>query len=156
MEKQDDTVRFALTSLVLAAVLLSLLSPFVYAGLAPNIAAQFGLLGLYTVRWGLFENGICLFAVYPIFVLLGIGIWLAVRAARKAAGAARTDACLPYLSGIQMVEGETIGINGPMSNLVQPTLSNYYLAEWFGEATLTRTCNTIALVLLTLMLGGLI
>ena len=79
------------------------------------------------------------------------------QAARKAARAAGNGApCLPYLSGIQMVEGETVGINGPMSTLVQPTLSNYYLAEWFGEATLTRTCNTIALVLLTLMLGGLI
>ena len=157
VEVQDDTVQFALLSLALAAVILSLLSPFVYAGLAPNIASQFGLRGIYTVSWGLFDNGIGLFAVYPIFILLGIGIWLAVRAARKAARAAGNGApCLPYLSGIQMVEGDTVGFNGPMSSLVQPTLSNYYLAEWFGEATLTRTCNTIALVLLTLMLGGLI
>ena len=38
----------------------------------------------------------------------------------------------------------------------EPKSSNYYMEAWFGEQTLTGRINTIAIVLMVVMLGGLL
>ena len=80
-------------------------------------------------------------------------MWYALRQAGKAASSPRA---LPYLSGIQMVEDGKVGFNGPLNTLVEAKSSNYYLEAWFGEQTLTGRINTIAIVLMVVMLGGLL
>lgn len=152
-EHMEPTVRGALYFLTTAALALSLLVPFIYLFLKNGIEAGFGTVGLFEAPFGVFQNGMGVFAVYPLFLILGLGVWYALKSAREAGSG---PAAMPYLSGIQMVEDGKVGFNGPMGTLVEPTLSNYYLAEWFGEERLTRTLNTIALVLLALMIGGVL
>ena len=89
------------------------------------------------------------FAVYPLFALLALGVWLSLRQARRAA-VRKPD--LPYFSGIQQTEEGKLGFNGPLNVFVENRSSNYYLEAWFGEEKLTGKLNTIALVLL----GGLL
>lgn len=152
-ERMEPTVGGALYFLTGVALTLSLLVPFIYLFIQNSVASTFGTLGLFDAAFGVFQNGMGVFAVYPLFLVLGLGVWYALRSARNAA---QGPAALPYLSGIQMVEDGKVGYNGPMGTLVELELSNYYLTDWFGEERLTRTLNTIALVLLALMIGGVL
>lgn len=151
-EHQESTVRFPLYALAVGAIALSLLTPLIYGSLESAIAASFGIQGLFTTQMGVFSNGVGVFAVYPIFVLLGLGVWYALRESRKAAG----KLTLPYMSGIQAVQEKRIGFNGPLNQFVEVKNANYYLHDWFGEDRLTGRCNIIALVLMVIMLGGLL
>lgn len=152
-EHMEPSVKGAMLFLTGAALALSLLVPFIYLFIQDSVAVNYGSSGLFDAAYGIFANGVGVFAVYPLFLLLGLGVWYALQAARR-----NPDdvAALPYLSGIQMVEDGKVGFNGPFGKLVEPTLSNYYLTDWFGEDRLTRTFNTIALVLLALMVGGVL
>ena len=111
--------------------------------------------GLRHVRsnWGILTNGRGLFAVYPMFFLLALGMWYALPPVQKAE---RGPCALPYLSGIQYVQDGKVGFNGPLNTFVEPKSSNYYMEAWFGEQTLTGRINTIAIVLMVVMLGGLL
>ena len=84
---------------------------------------------------------------------LALGMWYALRQSKKAE---RGPCALPYLSGIQYVQDGKVGFNGPLNTFVEPKSSNYYLEAWFGEQTLTGRINTIAIVLMVVMLGGLL
>lgn len=152
-EQQDSTVSLSLRILAGGVVALSLLVPFIYLGLRDSIRELFGVGALYDVNMGVFANGIGMFAVYPLFILLGLGVVYALRAMRKAEG--RVTA-LPYLSGIQQIENGKVGFNGPLGEFTEVTNANYYLHHWFGEERLTGTINTIALVLMVIMVGGLL
>ena len=57
---------------------------------------------------------------------------------------------------VYQVEDGKVGFNGPLNTLVEAKSSNYYLEAWFGEQTLTGRINTIAIVLMVVMLGGLL
>lgn len=151
-EHMESTVQGSLMFLTGTALVLSLLVPFVYLFIRTVVGEGYGG-EVYDSAWGVFMNNRGAFAVYPLFVLLGIAVWAALRAAQKSVG---QPPVLPYLSGIQMMEDGKVGYNGPMGDLIEPGMSNYYLDEWFGEQRLTRTLNTIALVLLVLMIGGVI
>ncbi len=152
-EEQHGTMRFALRSLAGGALVLSLLVPCIYAGLEADIARSFGIEGLFTEKFGSFYNGVGLFCVYPIYALLAAGVWYALRETRRSRD---ERAALPYLSGIQSVDDGVVGFNGPLNAFTAPKFSNYYLEDWFGEARLTGKLNTVALVLMAIMLGGLL
>ena len=152
-EHIDGSMSFALKGLLYGAIILSLFVPWIYGGIQQGVADTFGLEGLFIADWGVLTNGRGLFAVYPMFLLLALGMWYALRQAGKAASSPRA---LPYLSGIQMVEDGKVGFNGPLNTLVEAKSSNYYLEAWFGEQTLTGRINTIAIVLMVVMLGGLL
>ena len=107
---------------------------------------------MFASDWGILTNGRGLFAVYPMFFLLALGMWYALRQSKKAE---RGPCALPYLSGIQYVQDGKVGFNGPLNTFVEPKSSNYYMEAWFGEQTLTGRINTIAIVLMVVMLGGL-
>ncbi len=151
-EHIDGSMSFALRTLLWGAVLLSLFVPWIFGGVEASIAALFGMEGQFTAEWGILTNGRGLFAVYPMFFLLALGMWYALKQARKAE---KGPHALPYLSGIQLVEDGRVGFNGPLS-FVELKSSNYYLEAWFGEQTLTGRINIIAIVLMVVMLGGLL
>ena len=153
VEHQDDTVRLSLRALAAAAVVLSLLVPFIYLGLRDSIRQLFGPDGLYDVSMGVFVNGTGMFAVYPLFIVLGLGVVYAIKAMRKAQTG---TTALPYMSGVQEVKDGKVGFNGPLGEFVEVHNANYYLHQWFGEERLTGTINTIALVLMVIMVGGLL
>ena len=59
------------------------------------------------------------------------------------------------IAGAYVQDGK-VGFNGPLNTFVEPKSSNYYMEAWFGEQTLTGRINTIAIVLMVVMLGGLL
>lgn len=152
-ETLDSTMGFAMRSLLYGAITLSLFVPFIFSAIEGSISGLFGPEGIFSSDWGILTNGRGLFAVYPMFILLAIGMKYALNQARKAE---RGPHALPYLSGIQTVEDGKVGFNGPLNTFVGTQSSNYYLEAWFGEQTLTGRINTIAIVLMAVMLGGLL
>lgn len=106
---------------------------------------------MFASDWGILTNGRGLFA--------RLSHVLPARARHVVCPApvqkGRTGPCaLPYLSGIQYVQDGKVGFNGPLNTFVEPKSSNYYMEAWFGEQTLTGRINTIAIVLMVVMLGG--
>lgn len=152
---QPFSVSLVLGVLAIVAVLASLLSPLLYNGLVQG-AAMLGASAdnAYQVSQslGVFYNNTGSFAVYPLFIFMGLGFIWALRNARKAS---KDAGCLPYLSGAQTLNtsGE-LGFKGPMCEVVKPTMNNYYLTGIFGESKLTGTANAVAITLLALMVGG--
>ena len=149
-EHMPASMTNALRALLWGAVALSLFVPFIFAGIDEAIRLLYGTDGAFSVSGGVFRNSMGAFAVYPLFVLLALGVWLALRQARRAAA---NKPVLPYFSGIQQTEEGRIGFNGPLNVFVETRSSNYYLEAWFGEEQLTGKLNTIALVLMVVMLG---
>nr|ACF17986.1 EchA [Nitratidesulfovibrio vulgaris str. 'Miyazaki F'] len=152
-EHQPFSVRLPLLLLAGGAVGLSLLSPFVYSMLVAPATALYAKATAYTVSMGVFENNAGVFAVYPLFLLLGVGFVYALRAAKKVGPEA---ASLPYMGGSQRVENGKIGFNGPMNGFVETAAGNYYMESLFGESKLSKSINVIAIVLLAVMLGGVL
>ena len=152
---QPFSVSLVLGVLAVVAVLASLLSPLLYSGLVQG-AAMLGAAAdnAYQVSQGLgvFYNNTGSFAVYPLFIFMGLGFIWALRNARKAS---KDAGCLPYLSGAQTLDASgEVGFTGPMCEVVKPTMNNYYLTGIFGESKLTGTANAVAITLLALMFGG--
>ncbi len=152
-EAQACSIAFPLKALAACALLFSLLVPFIYNGLVAPMAAMYGDPSTFTVCAGTFNNGIGMFAVYPLYVLLGLGFYVAYRAAKNTPNSA---ASLPYMGGVQAEQDGQVGFNGPMNQFVPAAASNYYLARIFGEETLEKPSNIIAIVLLVLLIGGLL
>lgn len=152
-EEQDNTIRIPLVTLVCGALVLSLLAPFVYTGLVAPALAMYSGASAYVVSMGTFGNTMGAFAVYPLYILLGIGFYYAYRAAKNTPPEA---ASLPYLCGNQATQNGEIGFNGPMNQFVANSASNYYLSKIFGEEQLVKPSNVVAIVLLVLMIGGLL
>lgn len=152
-EEQDGTIRGPLLVLAGAAVVLAFLSPVVYElFVEPMVALP------YTLSKGAFTDKMGVYAVYPIFIVLGLG----ARWAWKCAARSQVEdkAALPYLSGIQTTtEDGAVGFMGPMLTPTKPVAANYYIRCLFGESKLTVICNTASLVLLAVMMalttGGL-
>lgn len=155
-EQQDETIRKPLTILAGAALLLSLLTPLVYTTLVAPIAADMfahnGDITMYSVSLGVFKNNVGVFAIYPIYLVLALGAWIAWRAASKVSD----DHSLPYMSGMQAEKDGKPGFTGPMLGFVEAKSSNYLLESLFGESKLTQPCNIIALAILVLMVGGVL
>ncbi len=154
-DEQPFSISFTLMVLTLTAVLASILSPLLYTAMvqpatimAANPESGYSIWGAL----GSFYNKTGAFAVYPLFVAIGVGFLWAMRAAKRASQSPATD---PYLSGAQArdANGE-VGFMGPMRVVTNPTMGNYYLSNIFGEGKLTGTANAVAITLLALMVGG--
>lgn len=145
-ETQPFLTRGALLSLCVAALLLPLITPWLYNGVGASV------LGQYQALWP--EGGAELLAgaagwVPPLFLLAVLGGLIAWGGLRKARSASYSA---PYMSGVNLPEAGTF--RGPMRGVVQLGSSNYYLDKIFGEARLTFKVNVAAGLLLLLMLGG--
>lgn len=137
-EAQSILTRLPLLALLLGAVGLSMASPLIYSTI---IAPMFPDAA----------NPIDAFFLYPLVAVLGLGILLALRAARKS----RTMIfSAPYMSGTNIDMANDGTWNGPMNQPVKVEASNYYLTNIFGEDKLTTFVNLAAAALIVLMIGG--
>jgi len=152
-EIQTPSIAWSLQGLTALTLLMSLLMPLIYNASLAHIARTFDIESAYGLDYALFGDSIGLYIIYPLFAVLGLVGWLAKRASDKTVNQAHA---LPYLSGIQVIKNNTIGFVGPLTDFIPVTQSNYYLDAWFGEETLTTSINTIAIVLIIIMLGGLL
>ncbi|KUG28866.1 energy-conserving hydrogenase (ferredoxin), subunit a [hydrocarbon metagenome] len=152
-EEQPPSVRLPLVILAAAAVILSLGAPFLYDGLVAPVVSMYYAGPGYAVGAGIMENATGVFWIYPLFLILGIGFAVAVRAAKRISPA---DVAAPYMCGAQRdVDGHP-GFTGPMNQPVAATPGNAYLTRIFGEEMLARYANVAALALVALMLGGVL
>ncbi|NDV20257.1 NADH-quinone oxidoreductase subunit L [Pseudodesulfovibrio sp. JC047] len=146
-ESQAFLTRLPLTVLCLGALVLSLISPWFYNSmLAPWLGTA-----PFTVSFGTLNSSVGSFAVVPLFIVFGLGVLFAARAAK---GFRKAKVMPPYLSGANTsVDGTYIG---PMNGDVPFAAGNMYLGEWFAEGKLTPIFNALAIALIVLMLGGAI
>lgn len=152
-EDMPGSVRLPLVVLAAAAVLLSLGAPLIYNALvAPAVTMYYAATG-YVTDMGVMENATGVFWVYPLFLVLGVGFVVALRAAGRI-GPAEVSA--PYMCGAQRDVDGRPGFTGPMNQPVAATAGNAYLPRIFGEEMLGRYANVAALVLVALMLGGVL
>lgn len=150
------SVMFALRALCLGALVFSFLSPMVLNYfVAPSVAVYARITGIPVdaVVSGIIMGPAGQFWTYFLFVVLGIGVWLALRAARNVPEAAQS---LPYFAGLEMRQGDKVGFKGPMGIFEEAKISNYYLASYFGEEKVTRFIDVISTAFLIVLVGGLL
>ena len=150
-EAQAASVRAPLYILATLAVVVSLLSPVVYNLLVAPVVTMYYKTAAYTLHLGNFEAPTGVFIVYPLFVLLGLGFYYAVRQSRKVTAA---QISAPYMCGEQTSTDGKPGFLGPLGQVVAAASGNYYLEQFFGEAMLSKWVNVIALAVLAIMLFG--
>ncbi|WP_319581779.1 proton-conducting transporter membrane subunit [uncultured Pseudodesulfovibrio sp.] len=145
-ESQAALIRLPLMTLCLGAVVLSLASPWIYNSLlAPWIGSA-----PFVVGFGSLESAHGTFVVVPLFLVLGLGLLYAVKAA---SGYRKVKIVPPYVSGANSAAGDGAYV-GPMNGDVPFVASNMYLGEMFAEPKLTPIFNALAVALIVLMLGG--
>jgi len=157
-EEQPATVRAPLATLAYGAIILSLLSPFLFKWLIlPAVTAThhgpgYALSGLLNV-----VGPMGVFYVYPLFLVLGAGFFMAVRAARKADP---SKAVGPYLCGGQDTDKDDRAFKSTGGASVGYSAGGLYLSWIFGEDRLTGPINMVSgvllVVMLSLLLGGVI
>ena len=96
-----------------------------------------------------------------LLVVAGGGVWMAKREIDGGTPGEEVPVSIQQGSGVGTIAGAyvqdgKVGFNGPLNTFVEPKSSNYYMEAWFGEQTLTGRINTIAIVLMVVMLGGLL
>ena len=124
---------------------LSFATPWIYNSmLAPWVGAA-----PFSVSLGSLDSVTGSFAVVPLFIVLGLGLLFAVKAAF---GAGKAKITSPYLGGANSSENGTY--IGPMNGEVPFSAGNLYLGELFAEDRLTPIFNALAIGLILLMLGG--
>jgi len=144
-ESQDCAIICSLRILAGAAIVLSLLSPFLYQTIMGAL--------MEPASSQPFAAGWLPLTVYPLFAILGLGWWIAAKAARKQAD---QPPALPYFAGIQAVQDGGVGFVGPMDAFVAAKSSNYYITNIFGEEKIEPVANIVALTMLALLLGGML
>jgi len=150
-EPQPSTVRGPLVMLAYGAILLSLCVPLLYSGLiAPAVQSSHKALA-YAIGMN-FENVQGVFYIYPLFIVLGAGLYLAIKASRKV----NPEECVgPYLCGAQAADDDKAFVSTGRAN-VGYQAGNFYLSWIFGEDRLSGPINMVAGVLLAVMLGLLL
>jgi len=150
-EVQLPSVRLPLVILAAMALGASLLSPLIYTGLVAPVVAMYYHDVAYVVHLGNLDSPTGVFIIYPLFILLGLGLYFAVKQARKVTAA---EVAAPYMCGEQIKIDGKPGFLGPLGLPVAATAGNYYLDQFFGEAVLSKWINVVALAVLVIMLFG--
>ncbi len=146
-ESQAVLIRLPLTILCAGALLLSVAAPWIYNSmLAPMFSAP-----PFTMSFGSLDAATGSFAVVPLFIVLGLGVLFAVKAA---SGFRKATITPPYVAGANVVGDNDGAYVGPMNAPVPYVSSNMYLGELFAEGKLTPIFNVLAAALIVLMLGG--
>lgn len=134
-----------LLAMVCGALLLSLAAPLLYSRLVEPLLP----IAAYVVGNGSLRSPIGAFTLYPLFVLLGIGVFYAMRQVMKTREAHRST---PYFGGANLPD--STGFTGPLRAPVPYQSANYYMTNVFGEEKLTTWINLGAGMLLAMLLGG--
>ncbi len=133
-----------LVAMAAGAVILSLAAPLLYTRLVVPLVKT----APYAVAAGTLTNPVGSFLVYPLFILLGVAFFLAMRGVLKS----KATVLPPYYGGANLPD--STGFKGPLGAPVPYQGGNYYLTGVFGEDKLTMWINMGAGMLLAMMMGG--
>lgn len=152
-EEQPSLIRLPLLFLAVSAVAVSFAAPFVYSSMIMPVLERFYSEDLYTVFLGMISNNVGMFALYPVFVVLALGVIYAVRAST----AKRVTYVTPYVCGLQDPDApRRLGFKGPLGIWAEFKASNYYLESLIGETRISSWINLIAIGILIILLAGVL
>ncbi len=144
-ERQPLFTSFPLKLLCLGAMVFGFLAPLIYSELLAPLMSSAAM----TVDNGIIATATGGFAIYPLFLLIGVASLFALNRAMRSRDVREVA---PYVGGANVTDEGAF--NGPMDTVVPYSASNYYLGEFFGEARLTLGANIAAVGLIVLMMGG--
>ncbi|MCA1945606.1 MAG: NADH-quinone oxidoreductase subunit L [Desulfovibrio sp.] len=160
-EVQPKLTKYPLVALCGGAVLLSLLSPWIYSALIVPMIDMVNLANPqamfeapYVTSKGMLGADSGVFPVAPLFLVLIVGMFLGLRVLKNAQGAREASI---YLAGAQSRTAQTPdSFVGPVNQPVKVANANYYLTRLLPEGKVTCWVNTAAVLLaLLLVVGGL-
>ncbi len=152
--KQRPSIAYSLKILLFLVLLSSFALPLFYNSATSHAFVVLGIPPSNEVDIAFFGRILGIYGIYPLFIFLGLGVWLARKGAKRAAD---KQYALPYMSGIQQVDEQRFGFQGPIGQSFVPVRQgNYYLNTWFDEESLTKPLNIIGIVLIVILIGGLL
>jgi ech hydrogenase subunit A len=160
-EKALQTERMALYisvplwTLAVSAVVISFAAPGLYTSMVLPVLERFYSADLYIAARGVISNNIGMFAIYPVFVVMALGVIYAVRASSAKRFFRRGDYVTPYVCGLQdPADSRRLGFKGPLGVWSEFKTTNYYMENIIGESRITAWINLVAIGILIILLAG--
>jgi ech hydrogenase subunit A len=154
-EEQSSLVRFPLVFLAVCAVVISFAAPLLYSQMVLPVLERFYSTDLYVAARGVISNNIGMFALYPVFVVLTLGVIYAVRASSTKRFFKRGAFVTPYVCGLQDAsDGRRLGFKGPLGIWAEFKTTNYYMDNLIGETRISTWINLVAIGILIILLAG--
>lgn len=154
-ERQSPLIRFPLLCLAVASILISFAAPGLYTSMVLPVLERFYSIDLYIAARGVISNNIGMFALYPVFVVMTLGVIYAVRASSAKRLIRRGDYVTPYVCGLQdSSDPRKLGFKGPLGVWAEFKTTNYYMENLIGEARITGWINLVAIGVLIILLAG--
>jgi len=154
-EAQSSLIRFPLLFLAVASVAISFLAPGLYSSMVLPVLERFYSADLYIAARGVIFNNIGMFALYPIFVVMTLGVLYAFRASSAKRLIKRGSYVTPYVCGLQdPTDSRKLGFKGPLGVWAEFKTTNYYMENLIGEARITGWINLVAIGILIILLAG--
>lgn len=144
-----------LWTLAVSAVVISFAAPGLYTSMVLPVLERFYSADLYTAARGVISNNIGMFAIYPVFVVMALGVIYAVRASSAKRFFRRGDYVTPYVCGLQDPSApRRLGFKGPLGVWSEFKTTNYYMENIIGESRITAWINLVAIGILIILLAG--
>lgn len=154
-ESQPCLIRLPLLALAVAAVLISFVAPGLYTSMVLPVLERFYDTDLYISARGVISNNIGMFALYPVFVVMTLGVIYAVRASSSKRLIKRGSYVTPYVCGLQDPgDARKLGFKGPLGVWADFKTSNWYMENLIGESRITGWINLVAIGILIILLAG--
>jgi len=154
-ERQSPFTRIPLLCLAVGAILISFAAPGLYTSMVLPVLERFYSMDLYIAARGVISNNIGMFALYPVFVVMTLGVIYAVRASSAKRLIRRGDYVTPYVCGLQdPADSRKLGFKGPLGVWAEFKTTNYYMENLIGEARITGWINLVAIGVLIILLAG--
>lgn len=154
-ESQPCLTRLPLLTLAVAAVLISFVAPGLYTSMVLPVLERFYDTDLYIAARGVISNNIGMFALYPVFVVMTLGVIYAVRASSSKRLFKRGSYVTPYVCGLQDPgDARKLGFKGPLGIWADFKTSNWYMENLIGESRITGWINLVAIGILIILLAG--
>lgn len=154
-EDQSSLIRIPLVILASLAIVISFVAPGLYTSMVLPVLERFYSTDLYVAARGVISNNIGMFALYPIFVVLTLGVIYAVRASSAKRLIKRGAYVTPYVCGLQDPgDSRRLGFRGPLGVWADFKTTNYYMENIIGETRITTWINLVAIGILTILLAG--
>lgn len=155
-EEQPATIRIPLMILAGAAIVISFVAPGLYTSMVLPVLHKYYDSGLYVSAQGIISNNVGMFAIYPVFIVLIMGVVWAARAS-SAKRFKKRHYCTPYVCGLQDPTDERrLGFKGPIGIWADYKTTNYYMENLIGEERISGWLNLVAVGILTILLAGVL
>ncbi len=155
VEEQSALIRVPLVFLAVSAVLISFVAPGLYTSMVLPVLERFYSTDLYVAAQGVISNNIGMFALYPVFVVMTLGVIYAARASSAKRLFKRGSYVTPYVCGLQdSTDARRMGFKGPLGIWSEFKTSNYYMENIIGETRISGWINLVALGILFILLAG--